>query len=275
MKLRMLLLTAVCLLATLSDSLAALRVISAFFGRPNKNEDVTRALRNYVENGVFGFRISGQNLGAKEHHYKEDYLRVIYEVDGRRYTTDGVEGQTFTFEGVRNAIPDRYFGLPGRAPFAETASIRIANGTNSGLTASSIDQHGAWRWQAEIPPGRTSTEVGIVGLEWVISNRNGAVVKKFRVNRGDNRVSLSGNSSQPAPANRDSSLRVENNTEAYVAVYALDRWKAWNWKGGLAPGAAYEANVPDGETWVVTTQTGRVVRQFETYSRMGTVRVAR
>ena len=81
MKLRVLLLTAVCLLASLADSLAGLRVISAFFGRPNKNEDVTRAVRNYVENGVFGFRISGQNLGAKEHYYKEDYLRVIYEVE--------------------------------------------------------------------------------------------------------------------------------------------------------------------------------------------------
>ena len=80
---------------------------------------------------------------------------------------------------------------------------------------------------------------------------------------------------QPAFSNGYTSLRVENNTEAYVAVYALDQWKAWHWKGGLAPGSAYEANVPERETWVVTTSTGRIVRQFETSARMGIVRVAR
>ncbi len=275
MRLRPTLLALVLFIASFGHSFADLRVISAYFGRPERNQDVKRAVVHFVENGVFAFRISGENLGAKQHRDQEDYLRIVYEMDGRRYTTDGVEGQVFTFQGVRNAIPSGFLGLPGRAPLAETAPIRITNSTTSQVTVSSVDCHGAWRWQAEIPPGRTSTEVGVVGLEWVITNRAGAVIERFTVNRGENRVTLAAAVRPPAGPYRYAALRVENNTEARVTVYALDQWQSWNWKGALAPGAAYEANVPERETWVVTTSTGRIVREFETYSRMGTVRVAR
>lgn len=262
------------MLASLANSFGDLRIVSAYFGRPERNQDVRKAVQHYVEHGIFAFRVSGENLGAKEHRDKQDYLRVVYDVDGRRCTTDGVEGKIFTFEGVRNPIPDRIFGLPGRPPLPQTATVWITNAGSSQITAYNVDRHGAWRWQAEIPPGRTSTEVGVVGFDWVLADRSGAVVEKFTISPGGNRVTLS-ESRRPAFSNGYAALRVENNTNAYVAVYALDRWKAWNWKGGLAPGSAYEANVQAGEAWVVTTGTGRIVRQFETYPRMGTVRVAR
>ena len=127
----------VFLLASFGHSFADLRIISAYFGRPEQNQDVKRTVKNFVENGVFAFRISGENLGAKQHRDQKDYLRVVYEVDGRRCTTDGVEGQVFTFEGVRDPIPSGFLGLPGRAPWAETAPIQITNSTNSQLTVSS------------------------------------------------------------------------------------------------------------------------------------------
>ncbi|MEO7317827.1 MAG: hypothetical protein ABIZ56_02435 [Chthoniobacteraceae bacterium] len=272
MRPRLFLFILLSLLASLENSFAELRIVSAYFGRPERNQDVKRAVQNYVDNGIFAFRISGENLGAKQHRGKEDYLRVVYELDGRRYTIDGVEGQTFTFQGVRNPVPD---GLRDRPPSPTTAPIRITNNGPTQISAYSIDRYGAWRWQAEIPPGRTSTETGIVGYEWKLVNRAGDVLEKFTIRPQGNQVTLAAAPRQPALSSGYASLRVENNTEAYVAVYALDQWKAWHWKGGLAPGSGYEANVPERETWVVTTATGRIVRQFETSARMGTVRVAR
>ena len=275
MRPRIFLLTLLCLLASIGNSFGHLRIVSAYFGRPERNQDVKRAVENYVDHGIFSFRISGESLGAKQHRDRQDYLRVVYDLDGRRYTTDGVEGDTFTFAGVQNPVPSGFFGVPSRPTLPSTAPIRITNDGPTQLSAYSIDRYGAWRWQAEIPPRRTSSEVGIVGFQWIIVNRAGAVLEKFTVRAEGNQVTMAVAPRQPAYSNGYASLRVENNTDAYVAVYALDQWKAWNWKGGLAPGAAYEANVPERENWVVTTQTGRIVREFETSSRMGTVRVAR
>ena len=120
-----------------------------------------------------------------------------------------------------------------------------------------------------------STEVGIVGLDWLIANHAGAVLERFQIKLGENRVTLAASFPRSNNPNRYASLRIEKYTEAPVTVYALDQWKAWNWKGGLAPGSAYEANVPERGTRVLTTSTGPIARWFETYSRMGIVRVSR
>lgn len=275
MRPRLIFLTVLCLLASLGNSVAGLRIVSAYFGRPERNQDVRRAVEHYVDHGIFAFRISGENLGARQHVDQKDFLRVIYEVDGRRYMTDGVEGQVFTFSAVQNPVPDRIFGLPGRPPLPQMASVRITNAGRAQVSAFSIDQHGAWRWQAEVPAGRTSTEVGVVGFDWVLANHAGAVLERFTIRPGENRVSIEAAADRPAFSNRYTTLRIENNTDSYVAAYSLDQWRAWNWKGGLAPGSAYEASAPVGETWVVATSKGKIVRQFDTASRMGVVRVAR
>ena len=192
MRPRLFLLTIVCFLTCLGNSFADLRLVSAYFGRPEQNQDVHRAVQNYIDHGVYSFRISGENLGAREHYNQADFLRVVYEADGRRYTTDGVEGQTFTFSGVQNPLPHRFFGLPGRPQYLTTAPVRITNNGPTQISAYSVDLYGAWRWQAEIPPGRTSTEVGIVGFDWILVNRAGAVVERFPINRGGNSVTLAG-----------------------------------------------------------------------------------
>ena len=275
MRPRLIFVTILCLLASLGNGFAGLRIVSAYFGRPERNQDVRRAVEHYVEHGIFAFRISGENLGARQHVDQKDFLRVIYEVDGRRYVTDGVEGQVFTFSGVQNPIPDRIFGLPGRPPLPATAPVRITNAGTGQITAFSIDQHGAWRWQAEIPAGRTSTEVGVVGFDWILTSAAGSVLERFTINRGENRVTIAAAPRPQKFSTAYTTLRIENNTDAYVAAYSLDQWKAWNWKGGMAPGSAYETNAPVGETWVVATSRGKIVRQFDTSQRMGVVRIAR
>ena len=145
------------LLATLGNSFADLRIVSAYFGRPEQNQDVKRTVQNYAEHGIYSFRISGENLGARQHQNQADFLRVVYEVDGRRYTSDGTEGQTFTFSGVRNPLPDGPFGFRSRPALPSTAPVRLTNNGPVQVSAYSVDGYGAWRWQAEIPPGRTST----------------------------------------------------------------------------------------------------------------------
>jgi hypothetical protein len=174
----------ICILAILSSvqhGFADLRIISAYFGRPNHNVDVRRVIEDYVDHGVYSFRVSGASLGGWQNPGKTDFLRIVYESDGRRYTTDGMEGQVFTFVGVRDSAP-------GRAPLPQRESIRITNNTAEQLSAYSIDRYGAWHWQAEISPGRATTDLGMRGSSWVVINRSGTVLGRVTVKRGENRI---------------------------------------------------------------------------------------
>ena len=147
----------------------------------------------------------------------------MYEVDGRRYTTDGVKGDVFTFSGVAHPLPSRIFGLPGRPPLPRTAGVRITNAGPGEISAFSVDPHGEWRWQAEIPPGRTSTEVGIVGLDWVITSHSGAVLDRFTIQPGENRVTMAASSGRREFSDGYSTVRIENNSGAFVAAYSIDQ----------------------------------------------------
>ena len=168
-------------LASIHHGFADLRIISAYFGRPNHNVDVRRVIEDYVDQGIYSFRVSGANLGGWQNPGKTDFLRVVYEANGRRYTTDGMEGQVFTFAGVRD--PET-----GRALLPQRATIRITNNTGDQLSAYSIDRYGAWHWQAEVSPGRTTTDMGIIGFSWVVINRAGTALGRVTVKRGENRI---------------------------------------------------------------------------------------
>ena len=181
MKSRLTLLTVLCLFVSLAPAFADLRVVSAYFGRPNRNVDVRGVIEQYVDQGIYSFRVSGANLGGWQNPGRTDFLRVVYEVNGRRYTTDGMEGQVFTFAGVRNPVT-------GRALLPQRATIRITNHTGEQLSAYSIDRYGAWHWQAEISPGRTTTDMGIIGFSWVVINRAGTELGRVTLKRGENRI---------------------------------------------------------------------------------------
>jgi hypothetical protein len=180
MRYRSIILITLALLAGAENSFADLHIISAYFGRPAKNVDVRRVVEEYVNHGIYSFRVSGANLGGWQNPGKTDFLRVVYEVNGRRFTTDGMEGQIFTFAGVDP--------MPGRAPLPMRATIRITNATAEQLSAYSIDRYGAWHWQAEISPGRTTTDVGVVGFNWAVVNRAGAVLGRVTLKTGENRI---------------------------------------------------------------------------------------
>jgi hypothetical protein len=181
MRSRLFILTILALLASVHHSFADLRIISAYFGRPNRNVDVRGVIEEYVDQGIYSFRVSGANLGGWQNPGKTDFLRVVYEMNGRRYTTDGMEGQVFTFVGVRSPVT-------GRPLLPQRATIRINNTTGEQLSAYSIDRYGAWHWQAEISPGRTTTDMGIIGFSWVVINRAGAELGRVTLKRGENRI---------------------------------------------------------------------------------------
>jgi len=190
MKARLTLLPVLCLIASVDHAFADLRIVSAYFGRPNHNVDVRPVIDQYVDHGIFSFRVSGANLGGWQNPGRTDFLRVVYEIDGRRQTTDAMEGQVFTFVGVENPRGG-VFGR-GRSFSPQTATIRITNAGPAQLSAFSIDRYGGWRWQAEISPGRATTDVGVVGLDWVVVTRGGTVVGRVTIKQGENRINVRG-----------------------------------------------------------------------------------
>jgi hypothetical protein len=105
------------LLASVHHSFADLRIVSAYFGRPNHNVDVRGVIEQYVDQGIYSFRVSGANLGGWQNPGRTDFLRVVYEANGRRYTT-----------GCRNGRP---FASPTTpvSSSAPTALIDTARGT--------------------------------------------------------------------------------------------------------------------------------------------------
>ena len=179
MHLRTPLLALLVLFATVASGLAELRIRSAYYGRPDNNRDVKQVLENYVRHGIYSFRVSGRSMGVEPNPGRTDYLRVVYDLNGRRQTTDAQEGQLFTFAGISET---------GKIGSYYTATVRISNGTSQDLAAYSIDRYGVWRWQAFIPPGGTATDTGIVGQRWAVSNRAGVVLRQFTIEPRENRV---------------------------------------------------------------------------------------
>ncbi len=270
MKSRVFLVSLLVFFATLAQGFADLRIRRAYYGRPENNRDVKAYIENYVKNGIYSFRVAAASLGSNPNPGQADFLRVEYEVDGRRYTTDAQEAQIFTFAGVNNPRPpSRLLGLPIPAPYVSTATVQITNATTGPLYAYNIDRYGRWNWQAQIGVGRTTTDVGVIGQRWAVSTPSGVVVKEFTVAARDNQLIIG------APLEVFTTLRIENNSRNPLAVYSLNYWKTWVWQGALAPGASYETSAKTGETWVVATVQGRIVQQFGITRGMPPMRIAR
>lgn len=177
MKTRALILAAMAAFFTAAGSQAQVKVISAYYGRqsPEKTIDVTEIMQKRFDSGVFKFRLQPISFGKDPNPGKQNVLVVQFSYGGgQKAFARAADGEVFVLPGTPAPRPP---AVPAGKP------LRFENGYNRAIYVYEMDRWGAWQWKAQLDPGAVYTARGQPGDNWVVSDRNGRVLRQVKVTR--------------------------------------------------------------------------------------------
>lgn len=161
----------VCVLNA-STSPAQVKVISAYYGRqaPEKTVEVTDFIQKKFNLGLYSFRLSPSVFGANPNPGRSNVLVVEYSYKAQKNFARAADGQVFSLPGI---------GAPPQP--AAGAALRFENGHAKAIFVYELDRWGAWQWKAQLDPGSVYTARGRPGDNWVVTDRNGRVLRQVQV----------------------------------------------------------------------------------------------
>lgn len=150
---------------------AQVEVRSASYGlpKPAKSIDVRKLLQQRFDSGSYQFRLQPSVFGVDPNPGRQNLLAVEYMTGGKKGYAGAKDGQIFTLPGF--AAPRSPSGVPLRF---ESSYSRI-------LYVYELDKWGAWQWKAQLDPGSVYSARGQAGDNWVVTDRNGRIVRQVRV----------------------------------------------------------------------------------------------
>lgn len=175
MKARALILAWFAALFTAAAAQAQVKVISAYYGRqaPGKTIEVTEFMQKRFDLGMFKFRLEPAVFGRNPNPGQSNVLVVQYSYGGgQKAVAQGKDGDTFVLPGTR---------APAKAPVSAGTPLRFENGHGRAIYVYEMDRWGAWQWKAQLDPGAVYTARGRPGDNWVVSDRNGRVLRQVKV----------------------------------------------------------------------------------------------
>ncbi|MEQ1859341.1 MAG: hypothetical protein ABMA13_05350 [Chthoniobacteraceae bacterium] len=178
MKTRLLLaLTLACIAATSAQ--AQVKIISAHYGlpKPGRTVDVRKLVQAKVDAGAYSFRVHVASFGIDPNPGRPNYLVVEYiGPNGNKLTGRKEDGGVFNF-----LVAGRTYNPP--AQVARGTPLRFQNGYGRAIYVYELDRWASWQWKAQLDPGSTYTANGEIGDRWIVTDRNGRVLREVKVSR--------------------------------------------------------------------------------------------
>ncbi len=174
MQTRTLLFAIAGILSATANSHAQVKVISAYYGRqsPEKSIDVKELMQKKFDLGLYQFRLEPSVLGVNPNPKRQNALIVQYSYGGQKAFAQAKDGEVF-------ALP----GLGAPRPSAGTP-LRFQNGSARVTYVYELNRWGAWQWKAQLDPGSVYAARGQAGDNWIVTDRNGRVLRQVRVSAG-------------------------------------------------------------------------------------------